>query len=243
MQELRGHDHSEKGALLVKADCSVMLSGRRTRPPRTKAVGATITRGYDMKIGYVRVSTEEQRVDLQCHALKNAGCARIFCDHGISGRTLDRPGLGKALRCLKPGDTLVVWRLDRLGRSLIGLVQLIDTLGKREVEFISLSEAIDTSSSGGRLVFHMMAALSEFERSLISERTRAGMAAAKSSGRRIGRPPALSREDVKRAHKAIYQDGEDLAEVASRHKVSVKTLKHWVEEYSARKGITTICDP
>ena len=149
-----------------------------------------------MKIGYARVSTEDQKIDLQTVALKRAECHKVFTDHGISGRTLSRPGLDAAMSHLKRGDTLIVWRLDRLGRSLIGLVQLIDELGRRGVEFVSRAESIDTSSSGGRLVFHMMAALSEFERSLISERTRAGMDAARRKGRHMGRPPSLTPEDI-----------------------------------------------
>lgn len=186
-----------------------------------------------MKIGYVRVSTEEQRVDLQKLALKRAGCGKIFCDHGVSGSTLKRPGLSRALKSLEPGDTLVVWRLDRLGRSLIGLVQLIDLLGKNGIEFASLTEAIDTSSSGGRLVFHMMAALSEFERTLISERTRAGMEAARAKGQRIGRPPALSRSDIEAARRAIFIDGEEVSEVALRYKVTVRTLRQSMRRNAA----------
>lgn len=140
------------------------------------------------KIGYARVSTEEQKVDLQLNALKQAGCEQIFVDEGVSGAKADRVGLKKVLASLQPGDTLVVWRLDRLGRSLINLVGLMSELGKRGVEFHSLMENIDTMSAGGRLVFHLMAALAEFERSLISERTKAGMEAAKLKGIHVGRP-------------------------------------------------------
>jgi len=140
------------------------------------------------KVGYARVSTEEQKVDLQLNALKQAGCEQIFMDEGVSGAKADRAGLKKALVSLQPGDTLVVWRLDRLGRSLINLVSLMSELGNRGIEFYSLMENIDTSSAGGRLVFHLMAALAEFERSLISERTKAGMEAAKLKGIHVGRP-------------------------------------------------------
>jgi DNA invertase Pin-like site-specific DNA recombinase len=133
------------------------------------------------KIGYARVSTDEQNLSLQIDALKAVGCEKIFSDQGISGSLASRPNLNRALRTLRPGDKLVVWRLDRLGRSLVNLIQLLDQLGEKGVRFHSLNENIDTTSSGGRLVFHMMAALAEFERTLISERTRAGMAAARAN--------------------------------------------------------------
>ncbi|TBV76401.1 recombinase family protein [Pseudoxanthomonas winnipegensis] len=135
-----------------------------------------------MIIGYVRVSTEDQNLDLQIQALQRLGCARIYQDRGVSGATRSRPGLDKLMARLKPGDTLAVWRLDRLGRSLPHLVQMLEALGDRGVAFHSLTENIDTSTSGGRLVFHFMAALAEFERTLISERTRAGLASARLAG-------------------------------------------------------------
>ncbi|OXJ35910.1 DNA resolvase [Burkholderia sp. HI2714] len=141
-----------------------------------------------MKIGYARVSTEEQSLDLQLLALQAAGCDKILSDHGASGSRFDRAGLHEALSGVQAGDTLVVWRLDRLGRSLGHLVEVVGGLGKRNVEFVSLTESIDTRSPTGMLMFHLIAALAEFERSLISERTRAGMAAARVRGAKIGRP-------------------------------------------------------
>lgn len=144
------------------------------------------------KYGYARVSTIDQNLDLQKNALQLVSCTQIYTDHGISGANSDRPGLNKLLRKIKAGDTLVVWRLDRLGRSLPYLVNTIEALGKKHVHFVSLMENIDTSTSGGKLLFHMMAALAEFERSLISERTRAGIAAARANGKSIGKPPSLS---------------------------------------------------
>ncbi|MBM7326584.1 recombinase family protein [Agrobacterium sp. S2] len=141
-----------------------------------------------MKVGYARVSTDCQKMDLQLDALRQAGCDQIFTDHGISGASNERPGLQQAMDMLQKGDTLVVWRLDRLGRSLVNLVEHVSDLGQQGVEFRSLTESIDTSSSGGKLLFHMIAALAEFERSLISERTKAGMAAAKLRGKHVGRP-------------------------------------------------------
>lgn len=154
----------------------------------TKKKNGNNSRNHPMKIGYARVSTDIQRMDLQMDALKQAGCDHIFADHGISGATIERPGLRQAMNMLQKGDTLVVWRLDRLGRSLVNLVEYVSSLGKLGVEFRSLTESIDTNSSGGKLLFHMIAALAEFERSLISERTKAGMAAAKLRGKHIGRP-------------------------------------------------------
>ncbi|KUY85262.1 DNA resolvase [Burkholderia cepacia] len=147
-----------------------------------------------MKIGYARVSTEEQCLDLQLAALKAAGCDPIHADHGVSGSRFDRAGLREALQAAQPGDALVVWRLDRLGRSLSHLVEVVSDLGKQGIEFVSLTECIDTRSSTGMLMFHMIAALAEFERSLISERTRAGMAAARARGAKIGRPRKISTE-------------------------------------------------
>lgn len=148
-------------------------------------------RNYSFKIGYARVSTDVQRMDLQMDALRQAGCDHIFTDQGISGASTERPGLKQAMDMLQKGDTLVVWRLDRLGRSLVNLVEYVSNLGKQDIEFKSLTESIDTSSSGGKLLFHMIAALAEFERSLISERTKAGMAAAKLRGKHVGRPPRI----------------------------------------------------
>lgn len=180
------------------------------------------------RIGYARVSTEDQKLDLQLHALRNAKCDRIFTDFGISGSTCDRPGLQRALESVERGDTLVVWRLDRLGRSLIQLVQLMDVLGKRGIEFYSLTENIDTGSSGGRLLFHMIAALSEFERTLISERTRAGMAAAKLNGRRMGRPRGLDDQQLREAILAVSERGESVGDVASRYRVTPRSLKRMI---------------
>lgn len=178
-----------------------------------------------MIIGYARVSTEDQKLDLQTSALKNVNCDQIFADQGISGHEFSRPGLDKALRRLKSGDTLVVWRLDRLGRSLLHLVEMMERLEKRKIAFISITEKIDTSSSGGKLIFHVLAALSEFERSLISERTRAGMAAARQNGKRLGRPPQLSASDIRDAARAVGESKEPLGLVAKRYKVTERTLK------------------
>jgi DNA invertase Pin-like site-specific DNA recombinase len=177
-----------------------------------------------MKIGYARVSTNDQNLDLQISALNRAGCERLFTDQGVPGSQFSRPGLDSLLSILKTGDMLMVWRLDRLGRSLIHLVELVHRLGEGGIEFRSLTENIDTSSSGGRLVFHMMAALAEFERSLISERTRAGMAAAQAQGRHIGRPWSLSPEQCAEARAAVERENLPLEKVARNYNVHPRTL-------------------
>jgi len=140
------------------------------------------------RIGYARVSTEDQNLDLQRIALESDGCDCIITDQGISGARSDRPGLKDVLAIARSGDTIVVWRLDRLGRSLSHLVQLIADLRSNGIHLASLNEAIDTGTPTGMFVFHMIAALAEFERALISERTRAGMAAARVRGVKLGRP-------------------------------------------------------
>ena len=176
-----------------------------------------------MLIGYARVSTSDQKLNLQRDALKAAGCTRIFTDRGVSGATNQRPGLARALAFLKPGYTLIVWKLDRLGRSLAHLVQIVADIGKRGVNFRSLSDPIDTQSAGGRLVLHIMAALAEFERSLNSERTRAGLAAAKRRGRKLGRRPSLTPKQITRARRLI-EAGQSPQKVAIRFSVARSTL-------------------
>jgi len=173
-------------------------------------------------IGYARVSTEDQNLDLQQRALKAAGCVQIFEDQ-VSGATVRRPGLDQALAVLGEGDVLAVWRLDRLGRSLPHLIELIRTIGERGAGFRSLTENIDTTTAGGRLVFHMMGALAEFERALIQERTKAGMRAARARGAAVGRKRALSSAQVQHARKLI-EAGESPASVARSLKVGRATL-------------------
>jgi DNA invertase Pin-like site-specific DNA recombinase len=139
-----------------------------------------------MLIGYARVSTSDQTLNLQKDALKKAGCARIFTDTA-SGAKSERVGLDEALNYVRSGDTLVVWRLDRLGRSLKHLIETITTLNNRNINFQSITEAIDTTTSGGKLIFHIFGALAEFERDIIKERTQAGLTAARARGRKGGR--------------------------------------------------------
>lgn len=178
-----------------------------------------------MKIGYARVSTDEQNLDLQKRALRAAGCRLIIEDPGMSGADRSRPGLNEAVSKLKKGDVLVVWKLDRLGRSLDHLIALIDTIGKQGAGFASLTEAIDTTTAGGRLVFHMMGALAEFERGLIKERTKAGMTAAKRRGKHVGRPFKLTRQRIAQAREWIESGEKSRGEVAEFLEVDVKTLR------------------
>ncbi|TCG09274.1 DNA resolvase [Paraburkholderia steynii] len=176
-----------------------------------------------MKIGYARVSTEEQNLDLQVSALKTAGCERLFHDHGVSGSIFRRPGLDDALTQLEPGDTLVVWRLDRLGRSLTKLVELIEALESRGIRFRSLTESIDTTSCSGTFIFHMMAALAQFERTLISERTRSGMKAARERGRRIGRHASMT--EAQCAEALVLSETISIVELAAKFNVHPRTIQ------------------
>ncbi len=178
-----------------------------------------------MKIGYARVSTDDQNLDLQRTALEAAGCERVFEDLGISGANFARPGLAAALAALGPGDVLAVWKLDRLGRSLGQLITMIDRLGKSGAGFQSLSEAIDTTTAGGRLVFHVMGALAEFERALIGERTKAGMQAAKRRGKAVGRPRKLTAHQLDYARALLTTGKETRAGVAELFGVDVATLR------------------
>lgn len=179
-----------------------------------------------MLIGYIRVSTNDQNTDLQRNALRSADCAQIFEDK-ISGKTSERPGLKKALRTLREGDTLVVWKLDRLGRSMRHLVMLTEELRGRGVNFRSLTDSIDTSTAMGRFFFHVMGALAEMERELIVERTHAGLAAAREQGRTGGRRRIMTPEVVSRAERMLA-NGAALHQVALVLEVSVKTLYRYI---------------
>lgn len=176
-----------------------------------------------MNVGYARVSTQDQDPFLQVEALKSSGCEQIF-EERITGKQKERPELSICLRTLRAGDTLVVWKLDRLARSLKDLVDIIQDLDGRGVGFKSLTESIDTTSPGGRLVFHIFGALAEFEHSLIRERTIAGLQAARARGRKGGRKPSMSDADVKKA-KAMLRDPDiTKKEVADHFSVSRVTL-------------------
>jgi DNA invertase Pin-like site-specific DNA recombinase len=173
-------------------------------------------------VGYARVSTSEQDMALQLDALAAAGCVQVFQD-AASGAKADRPGLTAALSYVRNGDILVVWKLDRLGRSLPHLIETATNLEKRRIGFRSLTEAIDTTTSGGRLIFHILGALGQFERDLIQERTRAGLTAAVSRGRRGGRRPVITDEKIRRARTLIAQ-GLTVREAAARIKVGKTAL-------------------
>lgn len=178
---------------------------------------------FSMQIGYARVSTDEQNTALQIDALKNSGCEKIF-EEKVSGKNKDRPELETCLKVLRSGDTLVVWRLDRLGRSLDHLVQIVNKLESENISFKSLNESIDTSSAGGKLIFHIFAGLAEFERNLIKERTIAGLNAARARGRIGGRKPKLSIPDIKKANAMLLDPDMTKSEVAKHFGVSRVTL-------------------
>jgi DNA invertase Pin-like site-specific DNA recombinase len=176
-----------------------------------------------MLIGYARVSTHEQTLNLQQDALTKAGCTKIFTDTA-SGAKAERKGLEEALTYVRKGDTLVVWRLDRLGRSLPHLITTMTDLEERGIGFKSLTENIDTTTSGGKLIFHIFGALAEFERNLIRERTQAGLTAARERGRIGGRPKALTPEQ-RRIAQALYDDPKNsILEICRTLKISKVTL-------------------
>lgn len=176
-----------------------------------------------MLIGYARVSTADQALALQEDALRQVGCHRIFRDV-ISGSTTERAGLSEALEYVREGDVLVVWKLDRLGRSLVHLIQVIQQLQTQGIGFRSLQENMDTTTSGGQLIFHIFGALAEFERGLIRERTNAGLAAARARGRVGGRNPRLSPEQVRMAHRLMASRETTAEQVAQALHVSRATL-------------------
>jgi DNA invertase Pin-like site-specific DNA recombinase len=175
-----------------------------------------------MLIGYARVSTHDQTLSLQQDALQKAGCTKIFTDTA-SGAKAERKGLDAALSYVRSGDTLVVWRLDRLGRSLPHLISTMTSLEEQGIGFKSLTENIDTTTSGGKLIFHIFGALAEFERNLIRERTQAGLLAARSRGRTGGRPKALTARKLAMARE-LYDKGHPISEICQTLKISRATL-------------------
>ncbi|EKE09696.1 MAG: recombinase [uncultured bacterium] len=179
-----------------------------------------------MHIGYARVSTSDQNINLQKEALEIAACQRIYEDHTSSTRE-DRPGLHKALEQLREGDTFVVWKLDRLGRNVKNLIELVTSLEKKNIHFKSLTDHIDTSNPSGRFFFHVMASLSQMERELIVERTRAGLKAAKLRGRVGGRKRRMTPSKIDSA-KQLLANGMPPKEVANNLGVSIPTLYRWI---------------
>lgn len=181
-----------------------------------------------MKVGYLRVSKHEQNEALQRDALKDAGCEKYFNDK-MTGSTFERKGLEDLLAFVRSGDTVIVWKLDRLGRSLKDLIETLNLLKSRGVDFISLTESIDTTTPGGKLIFHLMGALAEFERDLIRERTNAGLAAARVRGRVGGRPRRASDGKVALA-RHLYQDPHhSVAEICSMLGISRSTFFRYVK--------------
>ncbi len=182
-----------------------------------------------MLIGYARVSTDDQHLNLQHDALQKAGCEKVYSDQ-LSGATTERPGLSTVFEVLRPGDTLVIWRLDRLGRSLKHLIHMVEQLDKRQVGLKSLQENIDTTTSGGRLVFHLFGALAEFERTLIRERTQAGVNAARARGRLGGRPKLLESNKRELAIRLHRESKHSIAEICTMMGISKSTLYNYLAE-------------
>src|SRR3954447_8032608 len=182
-----------------------------------------------MLVGYTRISTTDQTLDLQRDALTKAGCSKIFTDTA-SGAKSEREGLTEAITYVRAGDTLVVWKLDRLGRSLKDLIERITQLNDRKIGFRSITENIDTTTSGGKLIFHIFGALAEFERDIIRERTNAGLEAARSRGKKGGRPPALSPEKIKLARRLYADKDTSVSEICTMLGISRHTLQRYVRE-------------
>ena len=192
------------------------------------------------RIGYGRVSTKGQNLDRQISALTEAGCARIFTDKK-SGKNAEREELWKALDYARPGDTLVVPSLDRLGRSIQDLISIVSGLRKRGIGFQSLHEALDTTTPGGRLVYHVFAALAEFIRELIVQGTHEGLAEARARGERIGRPPAMTEEQIRHARALLAQPENTVTSIAKLLGVSRTTIYKYVPELNA--GARTALGP
>lgn len=183
--------------------------------------------GDNMKIGYARVSTQDQNLDLQKDALRAFGCEKIFTDH-LSGVTAERPGLTDALAYMRPGDTLVVWKLDRLGRTLKRLIQFVTDLQAQEKNFVSLKENIDTTSSTGKLIFHIFGALAEFERDVIVERTKAGLAAARARGRLGGRKAKLTDAQLAQIKQLYASKTVPIKDICETYNISKPTLYRYL---------------
>lgn len=188
-----------------------------------------------MKIGYARVSTQDQNLSLQLDALKEQGCSRVFQEKA-SGAKADRPELAKLLENVREGDTVVVWKLDRLGRSLTHLVQLVTGLENRNVGLISLNDPVDTTTAQGRLVFRIFASLAEFERELIRERTNAGLQSARRRGQQLGRPEGLTKaaKDKALIAESLYKAGKHSVEGIARH---IGISKSTLYRYLRSRGI------
>lgn len=191
-----------------------------------------------MKIGYARVSTQDQNLDLQTDALTAAGCEKVFHDTA-SGVKSERIGLAEAVEFARTGDTLVVWKLDRLGRSLKHLIETVNQLHEKGVGFASLQENIDTTTSGGKLIFHVFGALAEFERELIRERTQAGLTAARARGRKGGRKEKLSPKQVEMAKAMVNDPNISISSICETLKISKPTLYRYVPAPAKQRKVNT----
>ncbi|MEO1018071.1 MAG: recombinase family protein [Pseudomonadota bacterium] len=176
------------------------------------------------KLGYARVSTKDQKLRMQLDALNAVGCERVFKDPGVSGAKASRPGLDELLNALRPGDTVIVFKLDRLGRSVLHLADLLVYFREHDIHFCSVSEGINTTSPGGKLVYHVFSAFAEFQRDIIVENTIAGMEAARKAGKHLGRPYALSPDSIVMAHQIHHQRNMPTADIAEMLGVSHITL-------------------
>lgn len=199
----------------------------------TASTAAVADPAQGLKIGYARVSTDDQNLDGQRDALRAAGCSEVY-EEKVSGARMKRPELDHALKALRRGDTLAVQRLDRLGRSLPELVQIVTDLAERGIAFESLAERIDTGSAAGELVFHIFASLAQFERQLIRERTKAGLQAARARGRMGGRKPKLGPKEQREIRILLADPKMTVSDVAARYGVSRTTIyKHTRGEHGA----------
>jgi DNA invertase Pin-like site-specific DNA recombinase len=191
-----------------------------------KKVVGFYNRGFFMLVGYARVSTVDQNLALQLSALEEVGCEKLYQDQ-ISGTKTNRPGLTMALEVLRKNDTLVVWKLDRLGRTVKGLIDLVNQLHQKEIHFKSITDNVDTSTPAGRFFFHVMASLAQMERELLAERTKAGLAAAKAKGRVGGRKRKMTQSKIESA-KQLLASGTLPKDVAQNLGISVPTLYRWI---------------
>lgn len=185
------------------------------------------------RVGYARVSTKDQKLRMQRDALNAVNCDAIFEDHGVSGAKASRAGLNAMLDTLKSGDSVIVFKLDRLGRSVLHLADLLVRFEREGIHFVSLSEGINTTNPGGRLVFHIFSAVAEFQREIIVENTTAGLNAARGKGTRLGRPPKLNLDEITEAHRQVMQGHRGVVEIASLLDVHPRT----VERAFVREGL------
>jgi DNA invertase Pin-like site-specific DNA recombinase len=192
-----------------------------------------------MKIGYARVSTKDQHLDMQMDALKQAGCEQIFSEH-VTGATRERPELKRLLEQLRPDDVVVIWKLDRLGRSLADLVSLVNDIQQKGAGLLSINDHIDTTTPQGKLTFHIFAAIAQFEREIIGERTRSGLAAARARGRKGGRPKGLSKnaQDKAMIAETLYKQGNlSVQDICSHLAISKMTLYRYLRFRNVSIGV------